>query len=244
MSSVVRSTGTKPGCGNCVLRSSGICQVLIDSGLEAARPTAAPIRQSAVTANSGRTIFRRHDPLDRIPVLCDGWAAVVASLSNGRRQILSFVLPGEFTSYAALFDDRHRQPVISITASSCRCFQAAELKHVLFSDAGAIGRIGAAIVAEKQRADRLMVDVGCRSATGRIACLILDLRDRLMERNLVQDESFEFPLRQTDIADATGLTPVHVNRVLGELRREGLIQIADRSIRILSLDSLQSMAEQ
>ena len=67
--------------------------------------------------------------------------------------------------------------------------------------------------------------------------------ERLGTRGLVRDQSFEFPLRQQHIADAMGLTTVHVSRVINMFRKEGLVDIAQRRIRILSLKELQRVAD-
>ncbi len=90
-------------------------------------------------------------------------------------------------------------------------------------------------VEEKTRADQLIVDLGRRTADERIARLILGLAERLARRDKARGAptEFEFPLRQHHIADAIGLTPVHVSKVLSEFRRNGLINISERSITIL-----------
>ena len=83
---------------------------------------------------------------------------------------------------------------------------------------------------EKTRTDQLIVDLGRRTADERIARLILGLAERLSKRDMARGgpTEFDFPLRQHHIADATGLTPVHVSKVLSEFRRNGLINISER----------------
>jgi CRP/FNR family transcriptional regulator, anaerobic regulatory protein len=65
---------------------------------------------------------------------------------------------------------------------------------------------------------------------------------RLDERGMVQDNSFAFPLRQRHIADATGLTPVHVSRVIGSFRGAGLIEVAGRFLKVLNLPELRRIS--
>ena len=93
-------------------------------------------------------------------------------------------------------------------------------------------------IEEKDRADQLIVDLGRRTADERIARLMLNLSERLSQRCMTRTTEnsgleMEFPLRQHHIADATGLTPVHVSKVLSEFRRSGLIKISDRALTIL-----------
>jgi CRP/FNR family transcriptional regulator, anaerobic regulatory protein len=89
-------------------------------------------------------------------------------------------------------------------------------------------------IEEKARSDQLVVDLGRRTADERIARLILNLADRLTQRGLAQPDTAEmdFPLRQHHIADATGLTPGHVTKVLTDFRKNGLIVISDRPLTI------------
>jgi CRP-like cAMP-binding protein len=67
--------------------------------------------------------------------------------------------------------------------------------------------------------------------------------ERLKMRDMVQDHAFALPLRQSHMADATGLTPVHVNRVLGTLRDDGIIELSGGTLRIANLLKLQRLAD-
>lgn len=84
-----------------------------------------------------------------------------------------------------------------------------------------------------------MISIGRRRAVGRVAELLLELRQRRSEQDLVSDDVMPFPLRQEDIADALGLTHAHVNRTLKSLRDSGIIKYDKASMRILDLSALQ-----
>jgi CRP/FNR family transcriptional regulator len=99
------------------------------------------------------------------------------------------------------------------------------------------------LIDERRQADELAVDLGRRTADERLARLILKLSERLAKRGMVHEQTFEFPLRQWQIADATGLTPVHVSKVLGEFQRAGLIEIKDRSLTIRNPAELRRVAD-
>jgi CRP-like cAMP-binding protein len=156
-------------------------------------------------------------------------------LSDGSRQILSFLLPGDIVSTALLFEPRPHCLVEAITDVRYRTFKRTELREILFSRPDLLDKLSRAWIEEKARADQLIVDLGRRTADERIARLILGLVDRLIKRDMVHGDPLEldFPLRQHHIADATGLTPVHVSKVLSEFRRSGLIKISERSLTIL-----------
>jgi CRP-like cAMP-binding protein len=92
---------------------------------------------------------------------------------------------------------------------------------------------------ERQEHFGLLIDLGSRSADERIAHLVLHLRSRLERRGMVRESAFSFPLTQRQIANATGLSPEHVNRVMGAFRRTGLIETQDRSLEIIDLAGLE-----
>ena len=73
--------------------------------------------------------------------------------------------------------------------------------------------------------------------------MILNLAERLAKRGMMDGQAMEFPLRQRHIADATGLTPVHVSKVLGEFQRAGLIDISSRSLTIIDVTELRRAAD-
>jgi CRP/FNR family transcriptional regulator, anaerobic regulatory protein len=202
------------------------------------RADSLPIHQSVHSVPARRIICREQDLHDSVPIICSGWAASVIMLSDGSRQILSFLLPGDLVSTTLLFEPRSHCLVESVTDVSYGTFKRSELKALLLQHPGLFERLSRAWIEEKDRADQLIVDLGRRTADERIARLMLNLADRLARRGMTKVDAtsaieMEFPLRQHHIADATGLTPVHVSKVLSEFRRNGLIRISDRSLSIL-----------
>ena len=123
-----------------------------------------------------------------------------------------------------------------------RNFRRDGLKELILADGDLTEKVFRAWIGEKKQADRLAVDLGRRTADERLAGLLLSLFDQLSKRGMVEDQAADFPLRQRHIADASGLTPVHVSKVLGEFQKSGLIEISDRSLRIIDLPQLQRVA--
>jgi CRP/FNR family transcriptional regulator len=231
-------------CETCPAYELNFCQAASQAAW--AYPTSNPrkIHQADHTVSARRTICREQDLHDSVPIICRGWAASIVMLSDGSRQILSFLLPGDIVSTALLFEPRPHCLVEAITEVSYRAFKRAELKEVLFNHADLFEKLSRAWIAEKTRADQLIVDLGRRTADERIARLVLNLAERLIHRGMVHGNpmEFEFPLRQHHIADATGLTPVHVSKVLSEFRRNELIKISERSLTILDLAGFRRIA--
>lgn len=87
------------------------------------------------------------------------------------------------------------------------------------------------------------MNVGRRLAVERIAHLFCELSERLRVVGLTRQHSCVLPVTQVDLADTTGLTPVHINRSLQHLRRLGLIERKGKNLRILNLPQLRALAE-
>jgi len=223
-----------PTCAACAMHDLGIC-CAVSQAWTMQPGTPLDAQQSSYTVPARRIIFREQELADAVPVICEGWAASIAMLSDGNRQILSFLLPGDLVSTALLFGCQTYGLVEAITEVRYRTFKRAELRARLLKNPDFFERFSKAWLEEKIRSDQLIVDLGRRTAEERIARLILGLQERLARRGMIQSEPVEmdFPLRQHHIADGIGLTPVHVSKVLSEFRRSGVIKISDRSLTIL-----------
>lgn len=214
---------------------------------------AAPINCRPYQAAARRLIWREHETVPFVPVICQGWAATVLTMSDGRRQILSFLLSGDMVSATLVFNPISRYSVEAITDVRYNGFDRAAFKTALAGNPGLVAMLSTAHVDEITQADQLAVDLGQRGAAERIARLILNLSERLLRRGLTRAGAaradrapagaMDFPLRQHHIADATGLTVVHAGKVLNEFRRAGLIEIGDRTLTLIDADRLRRVAD-
>ena len=229
-------------CGACAANDLSVCPGMSDAnGLcQGAAPGLLPLSDHTVPAR--RVIFHQRELHEVVPFICRGWAASVVTLSDGSRQILSFLLPGDIVSTALLFGPSAHCSVEAITQVQYRCFKRDELKALLLSDPRMIEKVSKLWIDRKLRAYQLAVDLGRRTADERIARLILGLQERLASLGMTEGRTMEFPLRQHHVADATGLTAVHVSKVLSKFRRRGLIETHDRSLTILDQPEFQRVA--
>ena len=229
-------------CAACPANDFGMCHGMSDAGngRYAAPQVLLPASEQTIAAR--RVIFRQRDLHDVVPFICQGWAASTVTLSDGSRQILMFLLPGDIVSPSLLFGPTAHCSVEAITEVQYRTFKRDDLKALLTRDSDLIEKIARVWNDRELQTQHLAVDLGRRTADERIARLILNLRDRLASRGMVQDQTMDFPLRQHHVADATGLTAVHVSKVLSEFRRRGMIEISDRSLTILNPDEFQRVA--
>jgi CRP/FNR family transcriptional regulator len=229
-----------PSCAACPAFHNRLCDTLTHI---AAAGEAARYEPHDHSALARRSIWREGEMLDRVPVICQGWAATAISMSDGRRQILSFLLPGEMVSAVLIHEPVSQCSVEAITDVRFRLFPRQAIKDALARQPDLFAAVSKIWTDEAARADGLAIDLGRRGASERIASLILNLAERLRSRGMMQGQTMDFPLRQHHIADAAGLTVVHVGNVLAEFRRAGLIDINERSLTILDAVGLRRVAD-
>ena len=170
--------------------------------------------------------------------MLDGWGCRHKTLPDGRRQILSFFIPGDFCDLNVYLLKRMDHSIGAITAMRVAQITREEMDALT----AAHPRVTQAlwwddlVTAAVQR--EWTLNVGQRTAYERIGHLIAELFFRLRVVGLTDGDSFDFPVTQTDIADATGLTSVHVNRTIKELRADGLLIMERRRVTLPDLDRL------
>lgn len=202
-----------------------------------------PVASTLHTIPARRLILHPKEWSEFVPIVCSGWAMSSIALPDGRRQIISFLLPGDIVSIGSLIAPLSGHTVEAITEVTYRKFKRDEIKELLFGRSDLLERLFKLWNEAKTRSDQLALDLGRRRADERIARLILRLSEKVARRSTVRTQTFDFPLRQRHIADATGLTPVHVSKILGELQRAGMIEIGGRTLTILNAAELQRVAD-
>ncbi|HVY85162.1 MAG TPA: Crp/Fnr family transcriptional regulator [Caulobacterales bacterium] len=201
-------------------------------------------RIETTTYRARQIILRSGERPSRVFTLYSGWACRFMQFPDGRRQILSFLLPGDSIVVEGLCAEASPLPfaVRAITNVSLCAFQISAMRRVVLATDRNLDTFTRTVLAQMTSMDRRLADVGRRRAIGRLAQLILDIEARLDQRGLVHEGEFDFPLRQDDIADALGLTVAHVNRTLVGLRKAGLIAPGRGKLRVLDRTRLQQIA--
>lgn len=196
-----------------------------------------------------RTIAERRDlirensqPVESCLVV-EGMLCRYKMLSNGRRQILSFHFPGDMPDLQSLHLPVMDHAIASITPS-----RVALIPHEAVRDLGRNAPNAAAALARHGLVDAAiarewLANIGRRTALERVAHLICECFVRLRALGLARQKTFELPLTQSEIGDATGLSNVHVNRTMRELRRLGLIEHNGRVHAITDWEMLQEAGD-
>lgn len=187
-------------------------------------------------------IIHEGDTPEMVNLIQEGWACRYKHLEDGRRQIISFFLPGDLCDlhiFVLREMDHSLGAITPVTLAQIprQAFEEITLKHPRITQAlWWESLVSAAIQRE------WTVNTGQRDALERVAHLLCELFHRLRAVGLADDDTCDLPVTQTDLADATGLSPVHVNRTLQDLRRDGLIELKGRVLRIPDLDGLMRAA--
>ena len=203
-------------------------------------------RRGILNFSAHKTFLREGDILTKMFTLYSGWAICFKLLADGRRQILSFLLPGDSILLESLCfpDEPLPYSVKSLTDISVCAFALNEMIELTSSTEAQNRSVAKAMRKHCAAMNRRLVDIGRRSAIGRVAQLILEIEDRLGERDQVRDGAFHFPMRQEHMADALGLTTVYVNRTLDRLRKEGVIDFKRDRMKIINRPLLLQTAEE
>ena len=185
-------------------------------------------------------IAREGDRPRDVHMILAGWACRYKQLEDGRRQIVSFFLPGDICDLNIFILREMDHSIGTITSVT-----VADLSREFFDeiDSG-FPRIATAfwweslVNAAIQR--EWTMSLGQRTAAERMSHLLCEIFLRLRLAGLTREDSCDFPLTQSDLADATGLSKVHVNRTLQELRSAELIVLKGKSLTIPNLERLMN----
>ena len=194
---------------------------------------------------AGAELVAEGQKLNSPKLLLAGWGCRQRFLSDGRRQIFDFILPGD------IFGLCYRPEAVAlcnaVTLTRAVVSNASGLADAVLNHGEAYSGISSAslMTASMDEAYLLnqMVRIGRQTAYERVAHLILELNHRLGIVGLANNGSIPLPLTQEMIADALGLSIVHLNRTLQQLRRDGLLEVKGGVARLIDVPRLRSIAD-
>jgi CRP-like cAMP-binding protein len=189
-----------------------------------------------------RDIISEGDKPTHVHIVMEGWAARYKILPDGSRQIVAFLIPGDFCDLHVTILARMDHSILALTETKV-AYAPHEAMEALPIDHPRIGRaFWRATLVDEAVLRSWIVNIGRRDSAERIAHLFCELHARMSLVGLVEEGQFDLPLTQEVIADAVGLTPVHVNRTLQALRAQGLIVLRDGELTITDVEKLREVA--
>ena len=234
-----------PHCSSCRWRSTGVFTPVNRDTLQFIEA----FRSETTAVPAGATIIQEQQPGGKLFTIYSGWAFRYKSLSDGRRQILNFLLPGDLVGLQQEFSDSTLHGVEAVTEVSLCVFPRDGL-WALFREHPELGYDITWLSARGEGVvDDHLLTTGQRNATERVAMLLMHLYRRLERLGLEQKDpdgkggSIDWPINQQHIADTLGLSLVHTNKTLRRLRHLGLHEIRDGRLRLLNTKALERIAD-
>ena len=227
------------GCRHCVVRRVGACAAIPGDDALAILKGLRTLR----IHDCGETIYHQGDPAETVYSLCSGWVAQQQDLSNGRRGATRFILPGDVFGVEPDGSSMGHSAVAVTAVSVCAI---PRLRHNDLRQAHPT--LNEAFLWEIERDNHLMLEALSHftqdSAAKRLAHLFWSLALRRLGRRPRQaGEAIWLPLSQLHLADAAGLSAVHVSRTLTRLRADGVIDFHERWLTIRDTARLEALAE-
>ncbi|EIJ43071.1 cAMP-binding protein [Beggiatoa alba B18LD] len=198
-------------------------------------------RAGQTTIPAKQYLYREGELHGNIYTVFSGWIMLYKTLSNGGRQILRYVLPGDFIGFQADLQFPMNHSAQTLTDCTLCVFPRPNFLQMLQTNPELGLQIAWITARDMTLGQEYLVNIGRKNAKERLAFLFLELYQRLRLRNPKITDSIPFPMTQEDIADTLGLTLVHVNRTLRSLREEGLVNLSHHTLTILDYDQLSDI---
>ncbi|MCB1915641.1 MAG: Crp/Fnr family transcriptional regulator [Rhodocyclaceae bacterium] len=226
-------------CANCPLRRHAAFRP--NEAAEIAFIERFKSRQRSVSA--GASILREGERSDRLYTILSGWAFRHRSLGDGRRQILNFLLPGDFVGLQQELDHDAMHGIEALSDVTLCVFPRQRLWHLYQEFPSLAYDLTWLCAHEELIVDENLLSVGRRSAIERIGMLLIHLYKRAASVGIGGGDAIPLPIGQQHIADALGLSLVHTNKTLRRLHTLGLVELRGGTLRIGDLARLQRLAD-
>jgi CRP-like cAMP-binding protein len=190
-----------------------------------------------------RTLIRAGVALSECTLLIDGIVCRYRDLADGQRQIMELHVPGDFLDLHSFLLKRLEHNVAALTPVTIALVPHTAVRDITESNPHLARMLWFSTLLDAAIHREKILSIGRRSAMSRIAHLFCELYVRLGLVELVEGDSYRLPLTQADLADATGLTSVHVNRMLKRLRDDELLTFRGGVVVIHDWPGLQRAAE-
>jgi CRP-like cAMP-binding protein len=197
-----------------------------------------PVRRLAAKED----LIREGDPPQGVNLLLEGFAFRYKLMPDGRRQILGYFVPGDICDLRVFILRRMDHSIAALTPAQVAVIPGDTIMGLTETFPRITRALWWSTLVEEAITRESLVTLGQRSATERLAHLICELYHRLAAVGMVRDGGYDFPVTQAELGDTLGLSSVHVNRTLQELRRQGLITLRDKDLRIHDLPALEELA--
>ena len=200
-----------------------------------------PMQIQAIRAD--QDIVREGDRPSRCFALLDGYTATYKMTGDGKRQIHSWHIPGDIPDLQSLHLRVLDNSVVTLTPCRVGFIQHEVLRELCRKQPRIMEAFWRQTLIDAAIFREWMTNIGRREAYSRMAHIICEWIVRMRAVGLVQDHTCDLPMTQGELADAMGVSTVHVNRVLQELRGDGLITLKGSRLEVLDWEQLKQAGD-
>ncbi|MEP6962513.1 MAG: Crp/Fnr family transcriptional regulator [Acidobacteriota bacterium] len=210
---------------------------------EADRQAILALPYSLKSLAPGTYAVREGEPPTGCGVLVSGFAYRQKLTGDGGRQILSIHIPGEALDFQNIFLNIADHSVQMLTRGHVAIIPRADIQRVARSSAAIGHAILVNILVDASIFREWILNIGRRDAKSRLAHVLCELAVRLDAHGLANEMGYHLPMTQAELADALGLTPVHLNRVIRGLEVDGLLIRSKRDISFPDWERMRDIAD-
>lgn len=187
-------------------------------------------------------LIREGDKPANVFIVLEGWACRYKLLPEGGRQIMAFLMPGDFCDMHVAVLEEMDHTIGTITKARVAAVPRADMEKLVVATPALTHAFWRAQLIDEGTLRSWIVSMGRRGSVERVAHLMCELYVRAHSIGLASGDKLAFPLTQVVLADALGLTAVHINRVLRKLRTEGVMEIGRGMLVIKDPEKLSRIA--
>jgi CRP-like cAMP-binding protein len=201
------------------------------------------IRHGSRSYARGENILGAGENTEEIHLVMDGLATRSKVTHDGHRQLIAFLVPGDLCDVEVFILEAMDHDVVALTDTTCALVPITEIKRLLTESCNLTRALWWSTMTDAAILREWVVSHGARDARSRLAHILCELLVRYRVVGLGENNSVPFPMTQEELSDATGMTSVHLNRVLKDLRTEGLVELKSRVLKIVDFERLSEIAQ-
>jgi len=232
------ASGRQVPCEQCPLRPKSVFRNFTDEELA----FVSQFKSGEMNAEPGTTLYLEGNNSAHLYTLLSGWAFRYKTLPDGRRQILNFVLPGDFLGLQASIINEMQHSVETLTTAMLCVFPRDKLWDLYTHYPSLAFDLTWLAAREEQMIDEHLLSVGRRHALERVAFVLLHLYARAEDIGLASGNKIQFPFTQQHLADALGMSLVHTNKTLARLMDRKVVRWKDKVFEIADREELAKIA--
>jgi CRP-like cAMP-binding protein len=192
---------------------------------------------------AGRTIVSDGERPTDCCLVIEGFCVRAKTILDGQRQILSIHIPGEIPDLQSLHLHRMDHDLIAVAPSTLGFISHTSMRALTRTNPNIAEVLWRDTLIDSAIFREWIVNVGQRPAASRLAHTVVELRRRLAVIGQEAGDTFEMPLTQEQISEALGITPVHANRIIRQLRDDGIVDINRGRVTVLNEAKLAELAQ-